>query len=483
MGAIVLTWRVGWCRDQGPGAVRACDDRRQPAPYARGHAILRRTARAPDRVRHPELPLQPGADRLRACATWANSVSRRGWSTTTAAQGQSMGGDRPARCSGHRALRPYRRRARGRPGLDRRSVPRPVRGRPHLWPGCRRHEGLPRLCPGVGAGAGRGPAAPARDPGLLLRRGGRLQGRAAADRGDPGRAAAARGLPDRRAHADAAGRRPQGQGGLSLHRHRPGGALGLPGTGRQRGRGRRPAHPQVAAMGDRFAAEGPFSEGFDPPHHTSGVGRIEGGSQLNIIPSRCSFEFEFRALPGEDPLRFVREVEAFAAEAVLPALRATAPEAAIALRGGPGLSWSAPGRHAVRPAVPRAHRHRGAGQGLVRHRRRLLCARGVPSVVCGPGDIAVAHKPDEWIAVEQLERCELVLARAGADCPVDSPTTLSNAGLSAAAVEAGYWCPIRPRGAVRPYRAPVDPGAAWSTLLPDTEPEAGQRWKSSPISR
>ena len=66
---------------------------------------------------------------------------------------------------------------------------------------------------------------------------------------------------------------------------------------------------QVASMGGRFAAEGPFLEGFDPPHHTSGVGRIEGGSQLNIVPNRCGFEFEFRTLPGEDPLRFVRVVE------------------------------------------------------------------------------------------------------------------------------------------------------------------------------
>jgi acetylornithine deacetylase len=38
-------------------------------------------------------------------------------------------------------------------------------------------------------------------------------------------------------------------------------------------------------------------------------------------------------------------------------------------------------------------------------------ARGVPSLVCGPGDIKVAHKPDEWIAVEQLERCDVFLRR------------------------------------------------------------------------
>ena len=167
---------------------------------------------------------------------------------------------------------------------------------------------------------------------------------------------------------------------------------------------------RVAAMGEQFAAEGPFAEGFDPPHHTSGVGKIEGGSQLNIIPRHCSFEFEFRTLPGEDPLRFVREVEASAVEAVLPALRATAPEAAIAFEevlAYPGL--------APAPDTPFAKLCReltgtqtptkvsfGTEGGC-------FFARGIPAVVCGPGDIEVAHKPDEWIAVEQLERCDRFL--------------------------------------------------------------------------
>ena len=38
-----------------------------------------------------------------------------------------------------------------------------------------------------------------------------------------------------------------------------------------------------------------------------------------------------------------------------------------------------------------------------------FAARGIPSLVCGPGDISVAHKPDEWIAVEQLDACDRFL--------------------------------------------------------------------------
>jgi acetylornithine deacetylase len=167
---------------------------------------------------------------------------------------------------------------------------------------------------------------------------------------------------------------------------------------------------EVAAMGERFAADGPFRDGFDPPHHTSGVGRMEGGSQLNIVPRHCSFEFEFRTLPGEDPLRFVREVEAFAANTVLPGLRGKAPEAGIAFEevlAYPGLAPS--------PDLPFARLCREL-TGTERPTRvsfgtegGCYFARGIPAVVCGPGDIKVAHKPDEWIAVEQLERCDAFL--------------------------------------------------------------------------
>jgi acetylornithine deacetylase len=168
----------------------------------------------------------------------------------------------------------------------------------------------------------------------------------------------------------------------------------------------------VALMGQRFAADGPFFPGFDPPHHTSGVGRIEGGAQLNIIPRRCSFEFEFRTLPGEDPMRLVREVEAAAAATVLPGLQATAPEAAIAFEevlAYPGL--------APAPDTPFARLCRELTGTLEPAKVSFgteggcFFARGVPAVVCGPGDIAVAHKPDEWVALEQLERCDAFLRR------------------------------------------------------------------------
>ena len=167
---------------------------------------------------------------------------------------------------------------------------------------------------------------------------------------------------------------------------------------------------KVAELGAGFEAEGPFAEGFDPPHHTSGVGRIEGGSQLNIVPNRCSFEFEFRTLPGTDPMRFVREVEAFALAEVLPSLQATAPEAAIRFEevlAYPGMT-PPPESDFTRLCRELTGTERPAKVPFGTE-GGCFDARGIPSLVCGPGDIRVAHKPDEWIAVEQLERCDRFL--------------------------------------------------------------------------
>ena len=55
----------------------------------------------------------------------------------------------------------------------------------------------------------------------------------------------------------------------------------------------------VAAEARRLAREGPFEDGFDPPHTTIHVGTIQGGTILNIIPERCEFIMEWRTIPGD----------------------------------------------------------------------------------------------------------------------------------------------------------------------------------------
>ena len=46
----------------------------------------------------------------------------------------------------------------------------------------------------------------------------------------------------------------------------------------------------------------------------------------------------------------------------------------------------------------------------------LFQLAGIPAVICGPGSIEQAHKPDEFVAISELGRCEAFLRRLGEYC-------------------------------------------------------------------
>ena len=161
-----------------------------------------------------------------------------------------------------------------------------------------------------------------------------------------------------------------------------------------------------------FQVHGPFADGFEPPHCTVTTGLIDGGTALNIVPGDCRFAFEFRTLPGQDAAALVREVQAFAERELLPGMRARHADVAIAWReliSYPALGSAGPGefeRLCCEVAGGRAPRKVAFGTEA-----GLFAARGIASVVCGPGHIAVAHQPDEYVELAELERCSAFLRR------------------------------------------------------------------------
>ncbi len=173
------------------------------------------------------------------------------------------------------------------------------------------------------------------------------------------------------------------------------------------------AAARVATFVADLAAElvGDVDPAFDPPHTTFNVGMIEGGTAINIIPDHGAVTFEYRALPGEDGPALAERIEAFAREVVLPELQRTHPAAALTI--------TSPG---VLPAFQREDD--GVAEGLVRRLTGATTpARTAPfgtdasrfqqvgwsTVVCGPGRIDVAHRPDEWIALDQLAACRRMI--------------------------------------------------------------------------
>ncbi len=171
----------------------------------------------------------------------------------------------------------------------------------------------------------------------------------------------------------------------------------------------------IAAEQRRMAAEGPFAPGFEPPHTTVHVGLLSGGTILNIIPELASFRMEWRVVPGDDQHAAVARLQAQLASAIEPAMHAVDPRTGFTVAVTdwlPGLSLDPD--HALAGLVRQLTGANSAGYVSYGTEAGLYEAAGIPSIVCGPGDIAQAHTPDEWIAASQLDACDAFLARLAA---------------------------------------------------------------------
>jgi acetylornithine deacetylase len=168
---------------------------------------------------------------------------------------------------------------------------------------------------------------------------------------------------------------------------------------------------ELRRLGEQARARGESGGGeprFDPPWTTVQVGQISGGTAVNILPGECTFLWEYRALPNEDPDGIRSEMERFAHEAVLPALREFAPEAEIEtveLARVPPLRWPGPLGLEHLPGV----RPGGSGSVSFATEGGFFQGVGIPTVVCGPGSIDQAHRPDEFVERQDLEACALAL--------------------------------------------------------------------------
>ncbi len=171
----------------------------------------------------------------------------------------------------------------------------------------------------------------------------------------------------------------------------------------------------VAAEARRFAATGPFEDGFDPPHSTIHVGTFEGGTILNIIPERARFVMEWRTIPADDFFAEVERMRAHLQATVVPWMQAVDPECGFDLEVSdwlPGLSLD-PG-HELAATVRQLTGSNTTGKVSYGTEGGLYQQAGIPTIVCGPGHIAQAHQPDEWIAEDQMDACDGFLRRLGA---------------------------------------------------------------------
>lgn len=193
---------------------------------------------------------------------------------------------------------------------------------------------------------------------------------------------------------------------------------GMPGHSSQPARGVNAVHAAaeaiayVAAEARRFAAQGPFEEGFDPPHTTIHVGTVQGGTILNIIPERAQFHMEWRNIPADSLDRQYARLRDHIAAHIEPAMKAVNPECGFSYEvmvRMPGLSL--PANHELTGLVQQVSGFNSTGKVSYGTEAGYYQEAGIPTIVCGPGHIAQAHQPDEWIAEGELAACDRFIRR------------------------------------------------------------------------
>jgi acetylornithine deacetylase len=162
----------------------------------------------------------------------------------------------------------------------------------------------------------------------------------------------------------------------------------------------------LSRLAAEIAAQGPFDDGFDPPYTTINVGAMRGGTATNIIARQCSFDWEFRPIPGFDVPTIRRRLDSFIAESILPRMRAVAPETAVVTIQDSASSPLVPTADSPAEALVRLLTGANiAGAVSFGTEASHFQDSGIPAVLCGPGSIDQAHQPNEFIALEQVEAC------------------------------------------------------------------------------
>jgi acetylornithine deacetylase len=168
----------------------------------------------------------------------------------------------------------------------------------------------------------------------------------------------------------------------------------------------------IKGLSRRIGREGPFDHGYDPAFTTVHCGTIKGGTAQNIVPASCEFTFEIRNLPGHDPAAIVAQIEHHAHAHLEPEMQAVAPASGFQIDKSRGLpDYEIAEDHPAVSLVKGALGANSVSKVSYMTEAGLFVRAGIPTVICGPGDIAQAHKPDEYIETAEIARCESFLLR------------------------------------------------------------------------
>jgi acetylornithine deacetylase len=167
----------------------------------------------------------------------------------------------------------------------------------------------------------------------------------------------------------------------------------------------------IRQIADRLAQIERRDYGFNVPYTTLSTGLIHGGIAANVVPKDCSFQFDMRTLPQASADALYQEIRAYAEE-LAREMRAVDEQSGIDLQwltqtAGLAASESDP---IVQWAMQLSN-NSTVGKVSYGTEAGLFQKMGVPTVICGPGDIAEAHRPNEFVTLDQLAQCERFMER------------------------------------------------------------------------
>lgn len=168
----------------------------------------------------------------------------------------------------------------------------------------------------------------------------------------------------------------------------------------------------IRDIADGLKREGPFDEDFDVPFSTSSVGLIQGGIAVNTVPALCEFVFEYRTLPAVDSSTIIDRIQAYARDVLEPEMRKVVPHASIEFtRRSASPALEASEQDAITQLVRALTADRETHKVAYGTEAGLFQRAGIPSVICGPGNIEQAHKPNEFVTLEQIALCETFIQK------------------------------------------------------------------------
>ncbi len=170
----------------------------------------------------------------------------------------------------------------------------------------------------------------------------------------------------------------------------------------------------ILQKADEFRQNPHVESKFDPPYCSFNIGTINGGSSRNTIAGYCEFDWETRPIPGDDENQILDEIEQYCQNVLVPEMRKQYAEAKIETE----LKSSVPGLNIDETSTTMSIIKKLTGEqdyGVVSFGTDAGYFEniGIDSIVFGPGDISQAHKPDEYVEINELEKCLVFMDKLG----------------------------------------------------------------------